>query len=73
MNTLWIQMALKLVDTTLLVAELRAEDRAELEASANILRTMIREGRGPTDAEWAEWNAVSDRIIAELTERANRT
>lgn len=62
-------LALKVLDTALMVGEYAAEDRTMLEKQVAALKSMIAEGRQPTDAEWAEANRYADDTLAKLAAR----
>jgi hypothetical protein len=63
-------LVLRALDTALMIGEFSVAARAGLEESAASLRTMVREGREPTAAEWAQANAASDRMLEALAMRA---
>ena len=68
MNTAFLVM--KALDIALMVGEFTVEDRDALESSSADLKVILREGRDPTDAEWAEINQISDGLLSKLADRA---
>jgi hypothetical protein len=63
-------LVLRALDTALMIGEFSVAARASLEESAAVFRTMVREGREPTPAEWSQANAASDRMLEALAMRA---
>lgn len=72
-GTIIAGLTLKLLDGALTVAEMHADDRARLQAGVDKLKAMIREGRDPTNEEWAEVNKISDDLLADILARAGQS
>ena len=63
-------IALRLLEGALMVAEMRAEDRAEIEAQAAKLRATL--GAGPSEETMTALEAEADAIIERLKARAGK-